>query len=234
MKLFDLFGMVHKHTLPLLRSYPGADGCTVFEFDTTGQKITWKAGQHGIFTLPNKKVSGTKWRAFSISSIPSENKLQIATKISDKPSSFKAALKSLKPGEPIQIRGPYGWLYLQDYSSPVVMIAGGVGITPFRAIFKELERGNERDVTMIYSARETYLYKDELDAIAEKNEKIQIIYTHTKEEVAAALEQTINNANKDTYYFISGAPGMVKGVTKKLQTAGIPKSKIITDSFRGY
>lgn len=234
MKLFDLVGVIRKHTLPLLCSYKAEDNCTIFEFDITGKNINWKAGQHGIFTIPEKKVRGIRWRAFSISTIPSENKLQIATKISAEPSSFKAAMQSLKLGEEIHLHGPYGWLYLKDHNSPVVMIAGGVGITPFRAIFKELERNNNRYITLIYSAKYTYLYKQELDEIASKDEKIKIIYTNTKEDIEKAVNETVNSATKDAYYFLSGAPSMVKNITKKLQNSQIPKRKIITDSFRGY
>ncbi len=234
MKLSDLTSIINKHSLPLIRSYAADDGCTVFEFDITGKKINWLAGQHGIFTLPKKKITGTKWRSFSISSIPQENVLQIATKIGDNPSSYKQALRSLKPGEEIQVRGPFGWLYLQDYNSPVVMIAGGVGITPFRAIFKEIERDNQRDVTLIYSARENFLYKDELDEIADKDKNTRIIYTHDKEGVNDALNQTLSNQTKDTYYFISGSPGMIKGIKSDLIAAGVKKQKILTDSFRGY
>jgi len=234
MKLSDFTGVLQKHTLPLMRSYEADDDCTVFEFDITGMDVIWKPGQHGIFTLPEKDVTGTKWRAFSVSSIPSEGMLQIATKISIEPSSFKVALRSLQPGENIQIQGPFGWLYLRDHNSPVVMIAGGVGITPFRALFKELEQVNHRDVTLIYSSRDTYLFKSELDEIAENDPKIKIVYTHTKEEVDAALSKTLESASSDTDYFISGTPGMVSGISKTLKAGGVPKKDIITDSFKGY
>lgn len=234
MKLGDFKGLLRKHTLPLLRSFEAEDGNTVFEFDITATDITWKPGQHGIFTLPDKKVDGKLWRAFSVSSIPSENMLQIATKISDRPSSFKKALRSMQPGEKIQVRGPFGWMYFQDHNSPVVMIAGGVGITPFRALFKALEEENHRDVTLIYSAKDTYLFKDKLNEIAAKYQRVNIVYTHTKAEVDEAINKTLDTTTKDTYFFLSGTPSMVKSTTTKLREFGILKSKIITDSFQGY
>lgn len=234
MKLFDLIGVIHKLTLPLVRSYQAEDGCTVFEFDITDRNITWKPGQHGIFTLPDKKITGSKWRTFSISSIPTENIIQIATKISAKPSSFKAALLSLKPGENITLHGPFGWMYLRDKHSPLVMIAGGVGITPFRSLFKALEQENNREVKLIYSARDSFLYQKELDEIASKDQKIKISYANTKEETGEIINKTLEKTSSDTYYFLSGAPSMVKDTTENLRRAGISKSKIVTDSFRGY
>ena len=234
MKLSDLAGVLKTHQLPLLRSYQAADGCMVFEFDIAGKGVTWLPGQHGIFTIPGKEVSGRKWRAFSIASAPREGVLQIATKIGDEPSSFKAVLRALQPGELIQLRGPFGWLYLQDHNSPVVMIAGGVGITPFRSIFKQLEEENHRKVTLIYSARDTYLYQEELDAIAAKDGQIEIVYTHNKEEVADALQTALAENGTEAHYFISGTPGMVAGTVKTLRGAGVQKKKILTDSFRGY
>jgi ferredoxin-NADP reductase len=234
MRLSDLLGIYKTYTLPLIRSYQAEDGCTVFEFATAGKNITWRPGQHGIFTLPTKPISGRTWRAFSISSIPSEGMVQIATKISATPSSFKQALLSLTPGESIKLRGPIGWLYLKDDYSPLVLIAGSVGITPFRALFKALALGNKRPVTLLYSARDTHLFRPELDAIAAADPQITIIYTYTKEELDAAYTKVRAAAHPTTYYYLSGVPALVAAHKKDLRTTGVSAKQIITDSFRGY
>lgn len=189
MKISDLSGLFKTDTYALRRSYQAEDGCTVFELKSL-QNTQWIPGQHGIFSVPGAKFKGSKIRPFSIASVTEEGTILLATKISDTPSNFKAIWRDLQPGALIQMRGPIGWFYLQDDTSPVVMVAGGVGITPIRALFKELEKGNERNVTLIYSARESYLFKDELDTIAAHDPKISIVYTHSRRYPSSAQKRT--------------------------------------------
>lgn len=231
---FDLIGVFRKHSLPLIRSYRGEGDSMIFEFAIEGKGVRWLPGQHGIFVLPRKGIMGRRWRAFSVSSIPEEGILQIATKMHSGASSFKRALAALKPGERITLRGPYGWLYFKDDVSPVVMVAGGIGITPFRALFKELERGNNRDITLIYSGGEAHLFKETLDAVAAQDSQIKVVYTKSKEETAAAIENTLRVRSDATYYFVSGAPAMILGIQQILKAAAVPASQIVTDPFRGY
>merc|ERR1711879_526739 len=99
---------------------------------------SWVSGMHAVFTLPNKKVKGKKFRAFSIASTQKENTILLGTRTGKEVSSFKQALLSMKQGEKVKMRGPFGWFHLMNDSSPIVMIALGVGITPIRALLTEL------------------------------------------------------------------------------------------------
>jgi ferredoxin-NADP reductase len=233
MQLSDFRGLLKSRSYALRNRYEAEDGCMVFEF-TAHQETHWLPGQHGIFTIPKAVVTGQKWRAFSVASIPEEKVIKIATKISDTPSSFKTALRKLKPGQEIKMRGPFGWFHFQDEVSPVVMIAGGVGITPFLALLKELEKGSQREVTLIYSARESYLFKADIDTIADKNANINLVYLHTKEELSATVQAYANQIGNQAYYFVSGSPGMIKSVQQMLKAKNVNRSRIINDSFRGY
>ena len=53
----------------------------------------------------------------------------IGTKTGKETSSFKRALLTMKPNEKIALRGPFGWLKIQDENLPIAMFASGVGIT---------------------------------------------------------------------------------------------------------
>jgi ferredoxin-NADP reductase len=233
MKIRDFFGLFTKHSYTLKRSYPAEDGCTVFELEKHPD-VSWVSGQHGIFTIPNAEIDGVKWRAFSIASTKDEKNIVIATKIGGDPSSFKQAMDNLKPGDSINMRGPFGWFYLQDKISAAVMIAGGVGITPMRALFKEIEKENKRKVTLVYSARESYLFKDELDTIAERDANISIVYVHGKEDTQDAIKKAIREAGKNAYYYLSGTPGMITETKDLIKNNGISKKQIVTDEFKGY
>ncbi len=90
-------------------------------------------------------------------------------------------MRAMIPGDIIRLRGPFGWFTLQDEHSPVVLIAGGIGITPIRALMKEFEKGNKRAVSMIYSAKNEHLFKDELKVIADKDPQIKANFVHNKD-----------------------------------------------------
>ncbi len=87
--------------------------------------------------ITHKKIkNGTK--PFTLASAPTEKVVKITTRISNDPSEFKKALLELKQGMTISMSGPVGSFYLKD-NSPTLLIAGGIGITPFRSIIKQLE-----------------------------------------------------------------------------------------------
>lgn len=234
MKALDLFGFFKRTTVPLLRHYDAGDGYHVFEFSTAGTALCWKAGQHGFFTLPGRKVKDTTWRAFSVASVAVEEKIIIATRISPAPSSFKQTLLTLKLGETITMRGPYGWVYFKDATTPVVLIAGGVGITPFRAMLLEAAQVSSRPVHLVFSSKDSYLFGAELAALAAKHPHLTITYTKGSDDTRSAITAAINKYGADAYYCISGAPGMISAVSASLTQSGVSEKRILADSFRGY
>lgn len=196
--------------------------------------ITWKPGEHGIFTLPDKKVEGSKFRSFSIASIPSEGKLLLGTKTGNNVSSYKKALFSMKPGEKVKLRGPFGDFLIQDEVSPMVFFASGVGITRFRGLLKELEHNTNRPIEIVYSSNQYYLFNDEIQNIVDNNRQMKLYKTVSVEETQAKMDELAQKYNNKAYYYISGAPGVIKSVKKKLKEAGVKGNRMISDNFFGY
>lgn len=126
---------------------------------------TWRTGEHGIFTLPGKNVEGKKFRGFSIASIPSEGKIALGTRTGKTTSSFKKELLSMKKGEEVKMRGPFGSFLLKDNVTPIILFTSGVGIAPFRAFFKELEKNTSRPIELVYASDKYYLFGDEIEKI---------------------------------------------------------------------
>lgn len=77
----------------------------------------------------SKKIEGRKYRLFSIASIPEEWFILVGTRTGKEISSFKQSLLMMKPNEKVALRGPFGWLKIQDETSPIVMFPSRVGIT---------------------------------------------------------------------------------------------------------
>lgn len=212
------------------------EGNSVFSFIMKPDKLpTWKAGQHSIFSLPGKPVTGKTWRPFSVASAPHEKVVRVGTIISSEPSSFKQHLSSLKPGEKVRMHGPYGELYIRPSMKRVIGVAGGIGITPFRSIIADLaHKQSQVDFTLIYSAKESHTYSDELDRWSQKNANIKIIFTRTAEEVNAELDKLVEQNKNNAHYLLSGAPGMIEALRKSLLQQEINSGRIFNDPFKGY
>lgn len=233
MKLSDLRGIQNKSTATIISvDNPYGDYYVVAMQTEPG--FTWEAGKHGFFSLPGKKIKGRKSRAFSFASIPSEGRLLVGTRTGEKASSFKAAFLSMKPGDKVQLRGPMGGFLVQDTSSPMIFIASGVGITPFRALFEALRNDVKRPIELVYASRQYYLFGDEIDQIAEANDQMTVYKTHEIADTKAKIEQLAKKYGSEAYYYISGAPAMIQSTMKDLKALGVKKDRMISDEFLGY
>lgn len=232
MKISDFKGLLKKSEVIVESvSNPFDDYYVVMM--NVAEGMSWRPGEHGVFTLPDFKIDGKKWRAFSIASIPEEKFLIIGTRSGENISEFKKQLIALKKGDKIGLRGPFGWFVLKDRKSPLVLIAGGVGITPIRGILKELEKENIRQVEIIYSSREGYLFEDELKQIAEKDERVNLNLTRSREETQDKIGEIAKRFKNDAYYYVSGNPKMIKGTKKQILGEGVKGGRIINDPFYG-
>lgn len=206
----------------------------IFRLD---KEVEWHAGQHGMLELklPNGKISR---RMFSLSSAPAELKVIATTNWRGKQASdYKSALWDLQPGDKARLRGPVGPMYIRDYTAHYVFIAGGIGITPFRSILKEAAlNGHDLNATLLYANRDenSISFKAELDSLAGQLPHVEINYIISPD---AITEQNIKHASenlKDTIYFLSGPPKMVRSYKKILKEMGMPRRQIKSDPFMGY
>src|SRR4051812_34213512 len=121
-------------------SQPEAANITTFFFRPE-KPVQYTAGQFTELYLPhnNPDKRGIK-RWFTISSSPSEELLSITTKFTpEKGSSFKETLRKLVPGTEVHLEEPMGDFVLPKLiQTPLIFVAGGIGITPFHSILEWL------------------------------------------------------------------------------------------------
>jgi len=196
--------------------------------------MSWKPGEHGIFKLPNNEVEGKNYRAFSVASVAEEGIMMLGMRTGKEISSFKKNLISMKKGDKVAIRGPFGWFKVQDTSSPIVMVAGGVGITPIRALLKQLEKDTARPVELLYASTDYYLFDDEIQAIVSGNKKITLHKTQSNEETSTTLATLVSKYKGDAYYFVSGSQGFIGAIKKQITETGVKGKRVINDPFLGY
>ncbi|MFO8068818.1 MAG: FAD-dependent oxidoreductase [Alkalibacterium sp.] len=233
MKITDFTGIFSRTSLTIDSIDNPHDDYYVITFDYP-EGLTWDPGEHGIFTLPGKKVKGRSFRIFSVASSPSENKLLIATHANEPVSGFKQALFSLSKGDKVNMVGPFGWYKVKDATSPVVLIAAGIGITANRAMIKQLEHDTRRDVFLVYSSSDTHLFKEELDRIALSNPKFRPFYTTGRDQTRETYLKLAENLGNDATYYVAGKPKSVKDISKRLRENNINFTHIVFDYYLGY
>lgn len=196
--------------------------------------LKWIPGQHALFTLPSRNVDGKKFRGLSIASTPKEGVILLGTRTGKETSSFKKEFLSLKPGEPVKVRGPFGGFTLKDNTTPVVLISLGVGVTAIRALLVKLEHQHDREVNVIYSSNDFYMFKNRIDEVINHNKTFNIEYTKSIDETVKAINIQAEKYSNTAYYYISGPSKAIKSVQKQLKEIGIKKDRILNDPFFGY
>lgn len=203
--------------------------------------INNEPGQYAEFYLPhnNSDNRGEK-RFFTIYSSPTEPYVSIITKITTNLSSYKKALLAIKPGDIIHYTEPIGDFILPiNKALPLIFIAGGIGISPFRSILKNLDDNNQkRDIKIYYSAKkqESIVDKDLFDKFNTRYAITHPITGSPKRSSRLNIDFIIkdNPINSRTKVYIAGPEPFIKDLSAQLINHQHPKNNIITDIFTGY
>ncbi len=199
------------------------------------QNFSFEAGDWIDIQFDDRTLKGGI--TYSISSAPTENEIRISFR--EGISEFKRALQSAETGDKLfisQYGNDYDFQLKKNQSS--VLIAGGVGIAPFRSMLKQMYDSNDRnEVTLIYlNQNETFLFKEELEEWTKRLMNLSISYICTKEINRKKREKLILSLikNPNQNFYISGPPAMVEANEHLLIDAGVVIRNIRIDSFGGY
>lgn len=230
----DIIPIFKKHEIEFEKSFKEISDIYTFVF-RSDKRINWQPGQHGVFTITHDKIKKPT-RAFSIASTPEDGYIEISTRVGEKRSEFKQALMNLKPGMKMSMRGPIGGFYLHD-SRPTLLIAGGIGITPFKSIVKN-SNGSSKVVTeklhLLYiDSREEFIYQDDFNKAADNNQ-FSVEYISKRDALTESIEEFVQNYKNNGNYFVVGSPNMTKSISALLKNHNINKKNIIKDTFIGY
>lgn len=171
---------------------------------------------------------------FSLSAPPSENFLRLTVKAVG---STTAAIQSLRPGTRVLAEGPYGAMTeRRRRGRGVLLVAGGVGITPMRSLFETL-RPDEGGLTLLYraSTADEILFRAELEMLAaQRGAQLVYVIGKSSDPATAITPQTLaaavpEVAARDVY--ICASPRFSAAVRETLAQVGVPKSRIHQEDF---
>jgi len=181
----------------------------------------------GQYVVVHVKVSDedTLLRQYSFSSPPTEDHLQFIIRNQRGSKASNWFCKSATKGMHLQISDPLG-AFAIDRKRPALLIAGGVGITPFLSILRE----NQFNTTLIYSERsaDRLCYADELHSLL-PSPMLKIIESNIEGRLTTQNLQSYITDNQIVY--ICGSFQFVTDVTKLALSAGVKLNDIATEAF---
>jgi ferredoxin-NADP reductase len=214
----------------------------------------FKAGQTVDLTWINPPETDSEGdtRTFSIASAPDDPQLLFATRLRD--TAFKRILESAPLGAALRMEGPFGNLTLHNNASrPAILIAGGIGITPFRSIVRRAAHEKLPHRILLFYANkstESAAFLEEFEAIRKDNPNFTFIPTMGNpspswhgETGRISAEMLIRHLNSTAspnvhaaspIYYVAGPPAMVTGIRSVLNNAGIDDDDVRSEEFSGY
>ncbi len=232
--LFNAF-LVKRYDYSFVEAKNHPDSIYELEFAPKGREIKFSAGQYVFIKLYSDKVSRES-QPFSISSSPGKT-LKIAIKeLGD----YTEKIKYLKAGERAKIEGPYGSFIFRNYDNKKqIWIAGGVGITPFLSMLRDLkpeDSGYKIDLFYSVKDRGRLAFKEEIEYIKKSNNNLNVVFWPTDTLgflTAEFIARNIDDAmEKDV--LICGPGIMMKQLKEQFLKIGINKNAIHTEEFKLY
>ncbi len=173
---------------------------------------------------------------YSLSALPQPNLMRITVKTRG---DHSGSVARLEPGTRVIAEGPYGSFTPALNARRVLLIAGGVGITPLRAMFASLPRRmQDNGITLLYRASHPrdVVFARELNAIAANRNATLHYLIGSRDELgfdpldADNLQQAVPGLHRCEAY-VCGPTGMTDTVVKSLAAAGVPRRRIHRENF---
>jgi len=223
----------HRFTVAGVRE----EGPGVVSVYITGRDLDAMRAEPGQFFRWRFLSRELLWQShpYSLSAMPRPDMLRITVKARGHHS---GSMAHLRPGTRVIAEGPYGAFTPSLSGRRVLMIAGGVGITPIRAMFAALPRRMNDGITLIYRASHPrdVVFKNELDAIAaDRNARVYYIIgsrEHLGYDPLAPEELSHLIPGLQRYEaYVCGPVGMTRTAVESLRDLGIRRRHIHHEAF---
>ncbi len=197
-----------------------------------GEAIEPQAGQF-IFVSFHDRPLTREYHPFSLTSRPNDRQISIAAKNSG---DYTALLSQMKSGAVAMVEGPYGRFMYKRYGKRQIWVAGGIGITPYISMLKELAAtASQYTVDLYYSVvkQEEAIFLTEIRQLTAKlpNFKLHLWVTEKDGYLTAdKIKQTTKDL-AEAEILLCGPPPMMRALTDQCVKLNIKRRKIHFELF---
>lgn len=173
-------------------------------------------------------------RPFTFTSLPASEALEFVIKSYPDHNGVTEQMPSLEPGDELIIEDAWGAI---EYKGQGVFIAGGAGVTPFIAIFRDLvQKGAIQGNKLLFANKKAndIFYKEHFenwlgdDFINILSEEKTDVYAHGRID-KDFLKARISDF--EGYFYVCGPPKMTEDMIELLGDLGVAKEKIVAEDF---
>jgi len=208
-----------------------------------GQGLVYMPGQFAFITPVSEHVPKEE-HPFTIASSPSRSgTLQFVIRLLG---DWTNKINRLKIGDPVCIDGPYGLFshMIWPANDPIIMIAGGIGITPMLSMLRYLaDTSDPRKVLLIWSnkTREHIVFPEEFEDLERRLQAFRIVHVMTGNTIEdnkemrldkVKLERLLAECSRKSRVFICGPSGMMNDVSRALKNIGFSSNRVYKEEFK--
>jgi predicted ferric reductase len=235
--------LTKKHPFEVSRvASAGKDAQTLELKPVNGKNLEYLPGQFAFFSFKSRQLSA-EWHPFTLSSSPTRpNNLQITVRSCG---DWTDQVKTIQTGDRVLVHGPFGRFshVLEPDSKEVIMIAGGIGITPMLSMLRALADNNDqRKITLLWSNRsaEYEFNSDELLTFSGNMPSFNYhpVFTDKQESKGEygrlnldKLKPLLSDSSRDALIFLCGPPPMIHAVRRYLISLGFAAGNIKEELF---
>jgi predicted ferric reductase len=231
--LYGKYGPKHRYKVQKIEHLPFVTSVYLTPID---KPLLFIPGQFVYISVTSKGV-GKEQHPFSISSKANSDTLRISAKIVG---DYTLRLRNLNVGDEVLVYGPYGRFGKSLFRSKIkrhIMVAGGIGITPFLSMTSSLDKyQTDKKFKLFYSYKNSdeAVFNQELTSESGKRTNLDVVFWDSSKLGRLTAETVLKDIDNfgDTAFQICGPQQMMDSLRSQLLRKDIKGSRIITEDFK--
>jgi NAD(P)H-flavin reductase/hemoglobin-like flavoprotein len=207
----------------------------------TSQPFEYRAGQS---VAVETELRPRMWRYYSPANAPRpDGTIELHVRLVDGGAVSTALVQAVRVGDVLRLGSPVGDELTMEHEHDVVLLAGGTGLAPFKALAEQaMQEGGQREVHLFVGARSQRELYDlpALEDYASRQPRLRVIPTVSDDpRFTGERGQVVDVALRHGPWphheiYLCGSPEMVAGSRQRLTAAGVPDQHVRHETFTGW